>query len=205
METIFLIGIGIFSVSALYFLATHKITFNTAFLVSLVTIASYLVMYEGTFVTAESTTSEAVYYTRWLFYALSCSLLMYEIGRSLKLDKGSIATLIYLIVVVMITGALAAVYEGTAMLSMFVVSSVAYAALLYKIFAAKSKNKAFVLKYILVGWTTFPVVFLFAPEGYALITASTAATLYLLLDVFTKIIFYIEGDSAKHGTLARTN
>lgn len=203
METIFLIGIGIFSLSALYFLATHKVSFNTAFLVSLVTVASYLVMYEGSFALAESTTSEAVHYTRWLFYGLSCSLLMYEIGRALKLDKGVIATLIYLIVVVMITGALSAVYEGTPMLSMFVVSTVAYIALLYKIFTVKSKNKTFVLKYILAGWSVFPVVFLLAPEGYAIITASTAATLYLLLDVFTKIIFYVEGDKSNRRTLEK--
>lgn len=195
METVLLVGIVIFAISASYFLFTHKTTFNTAFLVSLVTIASYLVMYEGTFTVTESTTLEAVYYTRWLFYALSCSLLMYEIGRSLKLDTGTVATLIYLIVVTMITGALAAVYEGTAMLTMFIVSSVAYGTLVCKIFSAKSKNRAFILKYILAGWTAFPVVFLFAPEGYALITASTAAALYLVLDVFTKIIFYIEGES----------
>lgn len=201
METVLLAGIVLFSLSALYFLITHKVSFNTAFLVSLVTIASYLVMYEGTFIILESTSSEAVYYTRWLFYALSCSLLMYEIGRSLKLKKGDIATLIYLIVVVMITGALSAVYEGSAMLAMFVVSSVAYAALLYRLFIVKSKNKSFVLKYVLTGWTAFPVVFLFAPEGYALITASTAAALYLVLDFFTKIIFYIEGDKASRGTL----
>lgn len=204
METIFLFGIGFFSLSALYFLLTHKVSFNTAFLVSLVTIASYLVMYEGAFTTVESTTSEVVYYTRWLFYALSCSLLMYEIGRSLKLGKGTIATLIYLIVVVMITGALSAVYEGSAMLSMFVVSTVAYIALLYKVFTAKSRNKPFVLKYIIAGWSVFPVVFLFAPEGYALISASTAAVLYLALDILTKIVFYIEGDKANSGTLAKT-
>lgn len=161
-------------------------------------------MYEGAFTTVESTTSEVVYYTRWLFYALSCSLLMYEIGRSLKLGKGTIATLIYLIVVVMITGALSAVYEGSAMLSMFVVSTVAYIALLYKVFTAKSRNKPFFLKYIIAGWSVFPVVFLFAPEGYALISASTAAVLYLALDILTKIVFYIEGDKANSGTLAKT-
>lgn len=204
MENIFIVGIGIFSISALYFLIRHKTTFNTAFLVSLVTVASYLVMYEGTFTTTESATAELVYYSRWLFYALSCSLLMYEIGRLLKLDKGSIASLIYLIVFVMITGALSAVYEGSAMVSMFVVSSVAYGVLLYKIFTVKSKHKAFVLKYILAGWTVFPIVFLFAPEGFALITASTAAVLYLTLDIFTKIIFYVEGDKANRGTLVKS-
>lgn len=203
METLFLIGAGLFSLSALYFLVSHKVSFNTAFLVSLVTVASYLVMHEGSFITIESTSSEAVYYTRWLFYALSCSLLMYEIGKSLKLNTGAIATLIYLIVVVMITGALAAVYEGAAMVSMFAVSTIAYIALVYRIFTVKSKNKGFVLKYILAGWTAFPVVFLLAPEGYALITAYTAAVLYLALDIFTKIAFYIEGDKSKRGTLGK--
>jgi len=44
----------------------------------------------------------------------------------------------------------------------------------------------------LLGWTGFPLAFLLAPEGFGLITASVAAILYLLLDIFTKLIFYFD-------------
>ncbi len=196
METILIAGILIFLLSSVYFLLTYRRAFNTAALVSLVTIASYIVMLEGTFATV-SADGEAVLYTRWLFYALSCSLLMYEIGRSLKFSKEEIATIIYLINIVMITGALSAVFTEGYMLAMFVVSTIAYAVLVYKLFKAKSKNRNFVLRYIAFGWTIFPIVFIVAPEGYGLITAAAAAGAYLLLDILTKIVFYIDGDGSK--------
>jgi len=44
----------------------------------------------------------------------------------------------------------------------------------------------------LLGWTGFPIAFLLAPDGFGIITASTAAVLYLVLDIFTKIIFYFD-------------
>lgn len=196
METILIAGILIFLLSSVFFLLTYRRAFNTAALVSLVTIASYIVMLEGTFATV-SADGEAVLYTRWLFYALSCSLLMYEIGRSLKFSKEEIATIIYLINIVMITGALSAVFTEGYMLAMFVVSTIAYAVLVYKLFKAKSKNRNFVLRYIAFGWTIFPIVFIVAPEGYGLITAAAAAGAYLLLDILTKIVFYIDGDGSK--------
>ena len=196
METILIAGILIFLLSSVFFLLTYRRAFNTAALVSLVTIASYIVMLEGTFATV-SADGEAVLYTRWLFYALSCSLLMYEIGRSLKFSKEEIATIIYLINIVMITGALSAVFTEGYMLAMFAVSTIAYAVLVYKLFKAKSKNRNFVLRYIAFGWTIFPIVFIVAPEGYGLITAAAAAGAYLLLDILTKIVFYIDGDGSK--------
>ena len=196
METVLVMGIVIFALSSIYFSFMHRRAFNTAALVSLVTIASYIVMLEGSFVVG-SAEAETVFYTRWLFYALSCSLLMYEIGRSLKFSKDEIATVVYLINFVMITGALAAVFTEGYMLAMFVVSSLGYSALVYKLVKAKSKNLNFVLRYIIFGWTVFPLVFFFAPEGYGLISATTAAGAYLLLDIFTKIIFYIDGDNRK--------
>jgi len=196
METIFLIGILIFSLSSLYFAFMHRKSFNTAALVSLITIASYIVMLEGSFASI-SADGETVLYTRWLFYALSCSLLMYEIGRSLKFTAQEIATVVYLINIVMITGALSAVFTGGYMLALFAVSTAAYAALVYRILKAKSKNLSFVLRYVLLGWTAFPVVFILAPEGYGLVSATVSVGAYLVLDIFTKIVFYIDGYSTK--------
>jgi bacteriorhodopsin len=44
---------------------------------------------------------------------------------------------------------------------------------------------------VFFGWTVFPVVFFLAPTGLALISAAVAEMLYLVLDIFTKIVFYI--------------
>jgi len=153
-------------------------------------------MLEGSFASI-SADGETVLYTRWLFYALSCSLLMYEIGRSLKFTAQEIATVVYLINIVMITGALSAVFTGGYMLALFAVSTAAYAALVYRILKAKSKNLSFVLRYVLLGWTAFPVVFILAPEGYGLVSATVSVGAYLVLDIFTKIVFYIDGYSTK--------
>ena len=83
------------------------------------------------------------------------------------------------------------------MLAMFSVSTVTYAAMIYKLVKARSKNLSFALRYILLGWTAFPVVFILAPEGYGLISATVSVGAYLILDIFTKIVFYIDGDSRK--------
>jgi len=196
MEIILMTGIAIFLLSTVYFALRHRKAFNTAALVSLVTVASYIVMLEGTFALT-SADGETVFYTRWLFYALSCSLLMYEIGRSLKFKRDEIATLVYLIIFVMITGTLAAVFTHGYMLAMFVVSSLAFSVIVYKLVKAKSKNVGFVMRYIVFGWAIFPIFFILAPEGYGFITAATSAGVYLALDIFTKIIFYLDSKSQK--------
>jgi len=134
----------------------------------------------------------AVYATRWLFYALSCTLLMYEIARFLQKSLSETIFLMYLTVIVMMTGAASAYYDGWYMISFFVISSVAYVRLVYPLLTSASPHKEAVAKYIVIGWTGFPIIFLFAPDGYGLITASTAAVIYLALDIFTKIIFYLD-------------
>jgi hypothetical protein len=46
--------------------------------------------------------------------------------------------------------------------------------------------------YIFVEWTVFPIVFLLAPTGLGLIGAIVANLLYLLLDIYAKIVFNIQ-------------
>jgi len=148
-------------------------------------------MLEGSVVSFNQGGAE-VYATRWLFYGLSCTLLMYEIAKFLKKSMSETIFLLYLTVIVMGTGAAAAYFEGWFMIGMFVISSVAYVLLVYPILTSTSPHKAAVAKYILVGWTGFPVAFLLAPDGFGIISAVAAAGIYLLLDVFTKILFYID-------------
>ena len=191
IEMIFAVAIALFAATATYFLLARRKDFNKAFLVSFITIISYTLMLEGSTV-SYGVEGEEVYATRWLFYGLSCGLLMYEIARLLGKSLPETAFLLFLTVIVMGTGAAAAYFNGWYKTGFFVISSVAYIILVYPILASTSPNRNAVAKYILLGWTGFPLAFLLAPEGFGLITASMAAILYLLLDVFTKLIFYFD-------------
>lgn len=191
IETVFAVGIVVFSLSALYFLFTHKKDFNSAFLVSFITIISYTLMLEGSLATIGAE-GGAVYATRWVFYGLSCTLLMYEIAKFLNKNLKETLFLLYLTVIVMGTGAAAALYDGWFMIGLFVISSVAYVLLVLPLLYNDSEHKGAVAKYIVLGWTGFPIAFLLAPDGFGVITAVTAAVLYLALDIFTKVIFYAD-------------
>ena len=193
IDIVFLSGIALFSLSSLYFLFAYKYKeFNSAFLVSFITIISYVLMFEGSLATIGAE-GGAVYATRWLFYALSCTLLMYEIGRLLDISTAARVFHIYLTVIVMTTGAAAAYYvDLTLMLAFFAISTLAYILLIYPLLTADSPHRGKVAKYIILGWTGFPVAFLLAPDGFGLITASSAAIAYLAFDFFTKVVFYLD-------------
>ena len=193
IQLVFLTGLALFSLAATYFLLAYRQkSFNSAFLVSFITIISYLLMFEGTVVTIGAE-GGAVYATRWLFYALSCTLLMYEIGRVLDIPLAERIFHLYLTVIVMTTGAAAAYYtDFSMMLAFFVISTIAYLLLIYPLLTAASPHRWAVAKYIIFGWTGFPVAFLLAPDGFGLITATTAAVAYLVFDLFTKVVFYLD-------------
>jgi len=191
IETIFILGIIIFSLAATYFLFAYKKDFNSAFLVSFITIISYVLMLEGSLVTIGANGGE-VYATRWAMYGLSCSLLMYEMARFLGKSMSETIFLLYLTVIVMATGALAAVYDGWFMIGLFAVSSVAYILMIRPLLTSDSPHRNAVATYILLGWSGFPIAFLLAPDGFGIITAFVAAALYLALDIGTKIFFYLD-------------
>jgi len=191
IDIIFASAIALFAVTSTFFLVVRRKDFNKAFLVGFITIISYTLMLEGSSASYGVNGGE-VYATRFLLYGLSCSLLMYEIARLLGKSVQKTAFLMFLTVIVMGTGGAAAYFDGWYKIGFFALSIVAYIILIYPILASTSPNRNAVSKYILVGWTGFPLAFLLAPEGFGLITASTAAIVYLLLDVFTKVIFYLD-------------
>ena len=191
MQSLFIVALLIFSASTLYFLVSARKTFNSPFLVSLITVASYAVMLEGS-LAAVGTAAVPIYYTRWIFYALSCTLLIYEIAHLLAKSQEQTLELLYLTAIVMLTGAFSSYYSGTFMLIFFVISTFAYVFILKEVLGSEAEHKAAISKYMLAGWTGFPIVFLLAPEGFGLIGNLPAAVLYLVLDVFTKIVFYLE-------------
>ena len=194
MNIIFIAGFAIFALSSIYFLFAKGKSgeLNSAFLVSFVTLASYALMWDGSF-TAESASGEPIYWTRWLFYAISCSLLMLEIAKVKGIkSSGKITELIFLNVIVMGTGTLAAVSSGLSKWIFFVLSSIAYLIQIGMVLKVKEENSKWINTYIYLGWTGFPIVFLLAPTGIGLFGAAIAMGLYLILDIYTKIIFNLQ-------------
>jgi sensory rhodopsin len=117
---------------------------------------------------------------------------MVEIAQLKKIQGGGLVQILYLTAIVMVTGFLAARdLTGTRWVH-FVISSVAYVLLVTKVLSVRTSESRWVSSYIFFGWTVFPVVFVLAPTGLGLIGAAVANLLYLVLDIYTKIIFNIQ-------------
>jgi bacteriorhodopsin len=193
LNLIFLAGLLIFAVSSAYFYiaGTNKNGLNSAFLVSFVTLISYVLMWQGG-LTVVTEAGQPIFWTRWLFYALSCTLLMVEIAQLNGIKGGGLVQLVYLTAIVMFTGFLAARDLTAIRWVHFVISSVAYVLLVIKVLSVKAPGSRWVSSYIYFGWTVFPIVFVLAPTGLGLIGAAVTNLLYLLLDIYTKIVFNIQ-------------
>ena len=193
LDIVFLIGLLIFAISSAYFYFTgrDKDGLNTAFLVSFITLISYVLMWQGD-LTVVTPAGEPIYWSRWLFYGLSCTLLMLEIAQVKGIQGGGRAQLIYLTAIVMGTGYLAARDLTAVKWVHFVISSVAYVLLVIQVLSVQTAGSGWVHSYIFFGWTVFPIVFLLAPTGFGLISAALANAVYLVLDIFTKIAFNIQ-------------
>jgi sensory rhodopsin len=197
-----LAGLVIFAISSIYFYfaGKNKNGLNSAFLISFVTLISYVLMWQGKMVTVTEA-GQPILWTRWLFYMVSCTLLMVEIAQLKGIQVGGLVQLLYLTVIVMFTGFLAARDLTAIKWVHFVISSVAYVLLVIGILSVKTESSQWVNAYVFFGWTVFPVVFLLAPTGLGLISAAVANLLYLVLDIYTKIIFSIQLARTSAGTL----
>jgi bacteriorhodopsin len=191
MATFLSLGIITFALSSIYFLIQRK-TYELPFLVSFITLISYIVMFEGS-LAVHALNGEALHWTRWAFYGFSCVILAYTMAAQLNLtDNRTKHALVYTFLT-MLTGAFASAYSGLFMWMMFIVGSVAYILLLQILFDAMQDKTGWLKKYLIFGWTVFPIVFLFSPEGVGMISNTVALIGYLVLDIFTKIMFYVEG------------
>ena len=190
---VLLAGLVIFAISSgyFYFSGRNKNGLNSAFLVSFITLISYVLMWQGN-LTVVTAAGQPILWTRWLFYGLSCTLLMYEIARLKQIQGEGLVQLLYLTAIVMLAGMLAARDLTAVKWIHFVISSVAYVLLVGKVLSVQTAGSQWVRNYIFYGWTVFPIVFVLAPTGVGLFGAGVANLLYLLLDVFTKIAFNIQ-------------
>jgi sensory rhodopsin len=193
LNTVFVAGMVAFAISSAYFyyIGRGRSGLNSAFLVSFLTLVSYVLMWQGA-LTVNTGAGQPIYPTRWLFYGLSCTLLMYEIARLKRMQGGDLVQPLYLTAIVMLTGFLAS-RDLTAVRGIhFVISSVAYILLVLKILSVRTPESQWVSNYVFFGWTVFPIVFALAPTGLGLIGAAVANLVYLVLDVYTKIVFNIQ-------------
>jgi sensory rhodopsin len=192
IELVFLAGLLIFLISSVFFYVAgkNKNNLNSAFLVSFITLISYVLMWQGG-LTVLTAAGQPIFWTRWLFYGASCPLLMYEIAQLKNIKGHKLVELLYLTAIVMFTGFLAAFDLSEIRWIHFGISSAAYVLLISKIISLNTKDSQWVHSYIIFGWTAFPVVFLLAPTGLGLIATVVAETLYLVLDIYTKIVFNI--------------
>ncbi len=187
---IFLIGIVIFSLSSItFFMLKHKNSeiASLNLIVNFVTVVSYLLMMSGIFVFPASN-GENIYWTRWVFYVISCSFLMGEISTILKIKIKAMIEIIVFNAIVMITGLLASITTGIDKWLFFIISAIAYIYNLYLIRKHQGTNRMLV-NFVYIFWSGFPVIWLLSPAGLLVINAFWTAILYLLLDITTKIYF----------------
>ena len=191
-EIIFYIGIGLFSFTSFLFLVLKKKNSEVASLnliVNFVTIASYILMVsELGVITALS--GDLIYWTRWAFYAMSCSFLMFEISKILEIDIRTKMEIIVFNIIVMVTGLLASITQTPVKWLFFALSSIAYVYILFHI----GKNRAeqnFIFAFVVVFWSGFPLVWLLSPAAFMVLNSFWTALIYLILDLITKVYFGI--------------
>lgn len=197
MNLILALGVLTFFVSTIYFLLKPKSELNTPFIVSFVTLISYLIMLEGNFLVGSP--ESGIYWTRWIGYAISCPLLMYTIAKKLNYNINQIIINMFLTAVVMLIGAYAGVSTSSFKWVFFGLSTFAFSLLITPIFRSRSSNLSRILPFVIIGWCGFPLVFLLSFEGFGVIQNSIALPIYLGLDILTKIIFYFHHSKISKG------
>jgi len=189
-QIIFFVGLIIFSLTTLMFLTLKRRNPKVAsinMIVNFVTIASYLLMMSGLGASL-ATNGQSIYWTRWAFYAVSCSFLMVEISMILGIDKNTMIEIIVFNSMVMITGLFASLTVDLVKWLFFALSSVAYLYVLYQI-AKHRSDKKFIVVFVGIFWSGFPVVWLISPAGFMVLDAFWTALFYLVLDLITKVYF----------------
>jgi sensory rhodopsin len=196
--TIFWAGAIIFLLATVLFVflegrvKSRKWSFQDETFVFFITVVSYVVMALGLAV-GTSADGQSIYWSRWLFYIASCSLLATEVARIAGKGIAEIAEVGLLTGLVMFLGFLASIVIGPEKWIFFGLSTMAYIGMLALLLRWNSPEylsfRVPVMGFILVFWSLFPVVWVLAPTGFGLISPPVVALLYGALDLITKIGF----------------
>jgi len=131
---------------------------------------------------------DLIYWTRWAFYAVSCSFLMFEISKILSVDTKTTLEIIVFNSIVMVTGLFASITEFPVKWLFFTLSSLAYVYVLYHIGKNRAEQK-FIFVFVIIFWSGFPFVWLLSPAAFMVLNSFWTALIYLVLDVITKVYF----------------
>jgi sensory rhodopsin len=196
--SVYWIGVLIFFISTIGFLINKQKVFDrflgaSDVFVSFITTISYVVMALA-IATSSSPYGEIIYWSRWLFYITSCSILTLNIavifGKKDMVDLFEISMLTSL---VMFCGFLASYIIGFEKWLFFGLSSGAYVGLLFVLFRnseyRQNALRRLIFLWVVIFWSIFPLVWILAPTGFGLISTFIESVSYLILDIITKIIF----------------
>ncbi len=129
---------------------------------------------------------------------IACSLLMYDTAKVLKIPDGEYPKMVLLTWLTMFNGFLSSYIITSSRWIFFILSSAAFIGLLYAVFKGEDNPDFKTIKrFVLVGWTLFPIVFLLSPTGIGILNTGIAESGYLILDIVTKIIFGLKTSSLK--------
>jgi sensory rhodopsin len=172
---------------------SRKEMFGSHIFVSFITTISYLVMALA-LSTVNAENGQPIYWTRWLFYAGSCSILTLDIATISKKSNSKKAEVASLTALTMFCGFLASVIITSDRWWFFGLSTIAYIIMLYTLFKSSSSNVpniSTIMWFVMLTWSLFPAVWILAPTGFGILEADIVAILYLALDLVTKIAFGI--------------
>jgi sensory rhodopsin len=168
---------------------SDNLVYSSNVFVTFLTTISYVIM-ALSIATSIAGSGEPIYWSRWLFYAASCSMLTVDmafIGKKTKIETFEIA---FLTSVTMFCGFLASFVTVQERWWFFGLSTAAYLGMLYTLFLKRSEAVNSGLEwFVLVTWSAFPLVWVLAPTGFGVVTTYTEAILYGALDLLTKIFF----------------
>ena len=193
---VFWIGSIIFAIASMMFAVlenrrnVRKMVFRSHIFVSFITTISYVIM-----VLALATgvaNGQPIYWTRWLFYMASCSILTLDIAFIAKIPDVRKVEVTIFTGLTMFCSFLATIIVSVDRWWFFGLSSVAYIIMLYILFKrydGSSMSMSSVIWFVVITWSLFPVIWVLAPTGIGFFTTDIEAILYLALDFITKITF----------------
>jgi sensory rhodopsin len=189
-------GALVFGIASIVFAALlgrrrkEEAVFGSHVFVSFITTISYLVLALA-LGKAVAENGQPIYWTRWLFYIASCSILTLDIARILKRPTPKKFEIALFTGLTMFCGFLASLVITVDRWWFFALSTGAYIGMLYTLFgqSVSNKNSARLVWFVTVTWSLFPVVWVLAPTGFGVFTTIVEAVLYLALDFVTKIAF----------------
>ena len=197
-SVVFWFGALIFAISSLMFAflenRSHRQNmFSSHVFVSFLTAISYLIMALA-LATVSAENGQPIYWTRWLFYIGSCSILTLDIATISKKPNVKKAEVAIFTALTMFCGFLASIIITVDRWWFFGLSTAAYIGMLYTLFKTSndgSFNISSIVWFVLLTWSLFPVVWVLAPTGFGILAVDVEAILYLALDFVTKIAFGI--------------